>query len=199
MIRDLAQPEDCLYYRACLKLDKDFPSSVDATLRLMGVAGVPDGQPLYQTYGAQTPRSDGNGPLWLDLILYNWAKDGKVMGRYLALDSKQSDQYCEVSAARDQLPLGSWFSLEMKVKLNTPGKRDGELRVWIDGKEVLTCTQAFFRTTNRVRLRSVLDQARLDSHLHFKTGGCLWVDNLVVARQYIGPPTQNIRRSGGVF
>ena len=187
MIRDLAQPEDCLYYRACLKLGKDFPSSVDAALRLMGVAGVRDGQATYQTYGAQTPRSVGGGPFWLDLMLCNWVKDGKIMRRYLALDSKQTDQYYEVSAAGDQVPLGRWFSLEMKVKLNTPGRRDGELRVWIDGKEMLTCTQAFFRTTDRVHIRSVLDQARLDSHLHFKTGGQLWVDNLVVARQYIGP------------
>jgi hypothetical protein len=193
MIRDLAQPEDCLYYRACLKLDNDFPNSVDAALRLMGVAGVRDGQPTYQTYGAQTPRSDGSGPFWLDLMLHNWIKDGQVVWRYLALDSKQTDQYYEVSAAGDQLPLGRWFSLEMKVKLNTPGKRKGELRVWIDDKEVLTCTQAFFRSTDRVHIRSVLDQARLDSHLHFKTAGHVWVDNLVVARQYIGPMTRNTR------
>ena len=193
MIRDLAQPEDCLYYRACVKFDKDFPSSVDAALRLMGVAGVRDGQPTYQTYGAQTPRSDGSGPFWLDLMFYHWIKDGQVVWRYLALDSRQTDQSYEVSAAGDQLPLGRWFSLEMKVKLNTPGKRDGELRVWIDGREVLTCTQVFFRTTDRVHIRSVLDQARLDSHLHFKTGGHVWVDNLVVARKYIGPLTRNTR------
>ena len=90
--------------------------------------------------------------------------------------------------AGDQLPLGRWFSLEMKVKLNTPGQRDGELRVWIDGREVLTCTQAYLRSFDRVHIRSVLDQARLDSHLHFKSDGHIWVDNLVVARQYIGPP-----------
>ncbi len=87
--------------------------------------------------------------------------------------------------------VGRWFSLEMKVKLNTPGKRDGELRVWIDGKEALTCAQAFFRSIGAVHIRSVLDQARLDSNLHFKTSGHLWVDNLVVARRYIGP------RNGG--
>ncbi len=187
MIRDLTQPEDCLYYRAYLKLGADFPSSVDAALRLMGVAGVRDGQPTYQTYGAETPRSHGAGPFWLDLIFHNWVKDGQVMRRYLALDSKQTDDYCEVATTDSLLPLGRWFSLEMKVKLNSPGKRDGELRVWIDGREALTCTQAFFRSTGAVHIRSVLDQARLDSNLHFKTAGHLWVDNLVVARQYIGP------------
>ena len=193
MIRDLAQPEDCLYYRACVKLDDDFPSSVDAALRLMGVAGVPDGQSTYQTFGAQTPRPEGAGPFWLDLVVHNWVKDGRVMRRYLALDSKQTDHYYELSTTPDQLPLGRWFSLEMKVKLNTPGQHDGELRVWIDGKEALTCTQAFFRSTGTVHIRSVLDQARLDSHLLFKTGGHVWVDNLVVARQYIGPMAQHIR------
>jgi hypothetical protein len=76
----------------------------------------------------------------------------------------------------------------MKVRLNTPGRRDGELRVWIDGREVLTCTQVFFRSSERVHIRSVLDQARLDSHLHFRSDGQIWVDNVVVARQYIGPP-----------
>jgi hypothetical protein len=126
-------------------------------------------------------------------MLYNWVKGGKLMWRYLALDSKQTDQHYEIAAAGNQVPLGCWFSLEMKVKLNMPGKRDGEIRVWIDGREVLTCTQAFFRSTERVHIRSVLDQARLDSHLHFKTGGHVWVDNLVVAGQYIGPLTQNIR------
>jgi len=58
---------------------------------------------------------------------------------------------------------------------------------------VLTCTQALFRTTDRVHIRSVLDQARLDGHLHFKTGGYLWVDNVVVARKYVGPITRNTR------
>jgi len=38
-----------------------------------------------------------------------------------------------------------------------------------------------------VAIRSVLDEARLDSNPHFKTAGHLWVDDLVVARQYIGP------------
>lgn len=187
MIRDLPRGEDTVYYRACLKLPEDFPSSVDAALRLMAVSGVRDGQPTFQTFGAQTPRPDGAGPFWLDVIFHNWVRNGEVMRRYLVLDSKHTDNYYELSASQKLLPLGRWFTLEMKVKLNTPGKPDGELRVWLDGKEVLTGTQAFFRSTDSVHIRSVQDQARLDSHLQFKTGGHFWVDNLVVARKYIGP------------
>ena len=72
------------------------------------------------------------------------------------------------------------------VKLNTPGRRNGAIRVWQDGQEVFRHTQLPIRKTGSVKIRSVEDQCRIDSR-RFTAPARFGVDNLVVARAYIGP------------
>lgn len=40
-----------------------------------------------------------------------------------------------------------WYKLEIEVKANTPGVRDGEVRVWVDGNLVLNRTNMNLRGT----------------------------------------------------
>jgi len=187
MIRDLPAGEEVLYQRAYLKVPRKMPPNADHAVRIMGVTGVKDGTPTWQPYGARTPRSDGTGPFWLDLILVNFERRGKILSRKLVLQSQKTDTLYEVPGAEGKLPIDKWFCVEMKVKLNTPGEKDGELRLWVDGKEVLTVMQASFRSTRAVKIRSVQDEARGDTHHPFPDDYDFLVDNIVVARKYIGP------------
>ena len=181
MSYDLPAGEEVLYQRVYLKL----PATLSGeTTRLMSVTGVPDGQPTYQTYGAETPA--GQDPFWAVLALYNHERDGKIRNRHLRLMLKTTDYQFVLSGTRNALSVDRWFCLEMMVKLNAPGLRDGQIRVWQDGAEVFRHTQLPIRKTDSVKIRSVEDQCRIDSR-RFTRPTRFWVDNLVVAGEYIGP------------
>ncbi|HKS99615.1 MAG TPA: hypothetical protein VJT31_08820, partial [Rugosimonospora sp.] len=49
-------------------------------------------------------------------------------------------------------PTGKWFSVQQYVRLNQPGHDDGEIRVWLDGTQVLDKTGLTFRTTGQLRI-----------------------------------------------
>ena len=80
-----------------------------------------------------------------------------------------------------------WYCIEQHVKLNTPGRHDGVLQVWIDG------VPAFERRD--IRVRDVDDLHIEEIWLNVYHGGTavsphdqhLFIDNIVVARRYIGP------------
>ncbi len=184
MTYDLPAAEEEIYQRVYLKLP---PRISGETTRLMAVTGVPDGEPTYQTYGAETPA--GQGPFWGVLALYNSERDGKIRNRHLRLMLKTTDYHFVLSGTKNTLPVDRWFCLEMMVKLNTPGCRDGKIRVWQDGTEVFRHTQLPIRKTDSIKIRSVHDQCRIDNR-RFAGPTRFWVDNLVVARAYIGPMRQ---------
>ena len=181
MTYDLPAGEEVLYQRVYLKLPAELSGE---TTRLMGVTGVPDEEPTYQTYGAETPA--GQNPFWVVLALYNHEKDGKIQNRHLRLMLKTTDYQFVLSGTNNTLPVDRWFCLEMMVKLNTPGRRNGEIRVWQDGAEMFRHTQLPIRKADSIKIRSVHDQCRIDSR-RFTGPTRFWVDNLVVASAYIGP------------
>ena len=181
MTYGLPAGEEVLYQRAYLKLPAELSGE---TTRLMAVTGVPDGEPTYQTYGSDT--HTGRDPFWVVLGLCNIERDGKIRNRHLRLMLKKTDYQFVLSGTKNALPVDRWFCLEMMVKLNTPGRRNGEIRVWQDGAEVFHHTQLPIRKTDSVKIRSVEDQCRIDSR-RFTRPTRFWVDNLVVANAYIGP------------
>jgi hypothetical protein len=81
--------------------------------------------------------------------------------------------------------LGQWYSYELMVRANTPGKRDGRIACWLDGKLVADFPN--------LRLRDVatLTIDEFDISLHVKSNTIAvakkWVDNVVAATSYIGP------------
>jgi hypothetical protein len=80
-----------------------------------------------------------------------------------------------------------WYCIEQYVKLNTPGQSDGILRVWVDGKRTLDKRDIRFRDTVQLKIERVwmnvfhggTTKSHQDQHLY--------IDNVVIARQYIGP------------
>ena len=81
---------------------------------------------------------------------------------------------------------GEWVSIEMRVKLNTPGQDDGEITYWADGE------MALHREGLNVRggyTATTINVAMLDTYWN---GGAVeeglkrWYDNVVVATEPIG-------------
>lgn len=83
-----------------------------------------------------------------------------------------------------------WYCIEQYLRLNTPGQSDGVLQAWVDGKRVLN--------RNNLNLRLVSELKIEKFWISIYHGGTavspydqdLYIDNLVVARQYIGPMSQ---------
>lgn len=80
-----------------------------------------------------------------------------------------------------------WYVIEQHVKLNTLGKNDGVLEVWVDGQLALTRTDIRLRDRDGVRIEEVW--------LNFFHGGTAsapsdmhaYIDGVVIAKRYIGP------------
>ncbi len=80
-----------------------------------------------------------------------------------------------------------WTCLEQYVKLNTPGKKDGVLRAWVDGRRAFEKTDLRYRQVDRLKIEKVWMNVYhggtqvVDRDVH------LYIDNVVIARQYVGP------------
>jgi hypothetical protein len=78
-----------------------------------------------------------------------------------------------------------WYCYELMVKANTPGQRDGRVAAWIDGTLIADFPNLRMRDTSSLKI----DQILLGLHAPGNTDGAdhKWYDNLVVAKDYIGP------------
>ncbi len=54
------------------------------------------------------------------------------------------------------LPRGRWVAVDQEVVLNTPGRSDGVLRVWLDGKLSLESRNVAFRADKGAAVRGIL-------------------------------------------
>ncbi|MDR0472570.1 MAG: hypothetical protein LBH43_02695 [Treponema sp.] len=81
--------------------------------------------------------------------------------------------------------LNRWYCYEFMVQANTPGKKDGRIACWIDGKLIADFTNMRLRDINSLKID------RLDLGLHIKTNTnsktVKYYDNVVIAKSYIGP------------
>lgn len=86
------------------------------------------------------------------------------------------------------LPKGRWHAVELMLKANQPGKRDGEVAVWLDG--TLLGHWAGFRYRDIHELK--INMVHLAFYLHERNPSgfyTLFHDDVVVATNYIGPKT----------
>jgi hypothetical protein len=73
------------------------------------------------------------------------------------------------------------------VKLNTPGEKDGVLRVWIDGRPAFEKTDLRFRHTPELRIEQVWMNVYHGGREPSPHDQHLYIDNVVIARKYVGP------------
>lgn len=92
------------------------------------------------------------------------------------------------------LQAGRWYCFEMMIKANTVGRRDGELRMWVDGKPVALYTGMRFRDTPNLRINQFIYSAYVGGKWVSRRSQRLWDDQVVVARSYIGPMTFPVQK-----
>jgi hypothetical protein len=80
-------------------------------------------------------------------------------------------------------PLGKWLCVEQRVALNTPGKADGELAVWVDGQLYEHYRGFRWRSSESVSIKRI----GLQVYVHeARRTNRVWIDDLVVSTGYVG-------------
>lgn len=82
-----------------------------------------------------------------------WMQDGSI-----STDTRLPDTAASWNRSRDDMrwPLGKWVKVEQELVLNTPGKADGTLRLWVDGKLRIDRGGVAFRTSAQTSIDGVL-------------------------------------------
>ena len=102
-------------------------------------------------------------------------------------NSSQAGNFGADFIARPDLTpaLERWYCYEYMLQANTPGQRDGRIRVWLDGELVADFGNLRFRDEAKLKI----DRFGLSFHIGSNPKGEThkWYDNVVAATQHIGP------------
>ncbi len=136
---DLGIKLDRLYYGYRFKMPENFEFIKGG--KLPGVAGGKGNA------GGQVPTGrDG----WSVRMMW----DGKGRLVQYVYHPEQKGQYGDVLYldTGGAIELGVWHTVQTLVELNTPGKHNGRIITWLDGKKVLTKEKMRFRDVNRLKI-----------------------------------------------
>jgi len=196
-----AEPED-VYFRYYLRLGDNWDQTVQGG-KLPGIAG---------TYGRAG--WGGRRPSETDSSKFGWSARGLFnltipdgnnplqqttpIGSYVYhLDQSGSFGSSETwnQGPGAYLSRNRWYCVEHHVKMNTVGQADGVVRGWVDGRLTYERTNYRFRSVNDLKVQEIW--------MNFYHGGTIpspyeqhaYVDNVVIAKSYIGPLASSRPRS----
>lgn len=169
---------DLCFYRVYCKLPEDF------AVRAMHGWSITATAPGVSALGGAGQRPNGKDKFTLTI-------DNMVENISLYTYHPEQPKWGTSHRTGFSMEKGKWQSIELMLKANEPGKRDGEIAVWLDGK-LLSHWAGF-------RYRDVPELAISMIHLVFYFGQnkgnppgyhTMFHDDVVVAKSYIGPMVQ---------
>ena len=121
-----------------------------------------------------------------------WDNDpwGQSTGQGGSCRTEPTNLFCAVATNLGFLVRERWYSIEHFIKMNTPGKPDGVIRGWVDGKLAFEKTNMIWRLPGHQNLH--VRTAWLDVYKGGSYGNCtdsdIWLDQMVLATDApIGP------------
>jgi fibronectin type 3 domain-containing protein len=112
------------------------------------------------------------------------ARIGLDSSRHLRLSYFHNGNYYSTTSAT-VLNLDTWYSVEIKVKVDSDSTGDGEIRVYLNGSEINDLT-----LTNLIHDGySTIDGIAVGFIDGYRTSGTIFVDSVIFATNYIGPGT----------
>ena len=176
-----SEPEK-IYFRYYLRFGNDWDPARGG--KLPGIGG---------TYGRAgwggRPSNGRNG--WSARGLFKRQLGGKTPVGYYCYHADMKGRYgsnwiWDVEK-RGYLENNRWYCIEQYVKMNTPGKNDGILRGWVDGQPAFEKTDVRMRDVNTLRIETVWLNVYLGGSWVARSDHHLYIDNVVIAHDYIGP------------
>ena len=182
------EPQESLYLRYYIRFEPGFDFVKGG--KLPGLAGG-----AANTGGHKPNGTDG----WSARVM--WRGDGKIV-QYVYHPDQPGDYGEDFDWNYGGCPRffkpGQWQCLETYVRMNSPGKKDGVIRSWLDGEPALEVMNLRFRDTSSLKI----DKMVFDTF--FGGGDPSWAtprdqfaffDNFVMAKNYIGPDQEAPRKT----
>jgi hypothetical protein len=177
-----SEPEE-IYFRYYLRLADDWDAEVQGG-KLPGISG---------TYGRAgwggRPVNGKDG--WSARGLFLRKQDGRTpIGYYVyhvEMKGKYGSHWAWDKDGLGHLENNRWYAIEQYVKLNTPGKNDGVMRAWVDGKLAFEKTDVRMRDVPELRIELVWLNVYQGGTKPAASDEHVFIDDVVIARQYIGP------------
>jgi hypothetical protein len=183
-----SEPEE-IYFRYYLRLADDWNQTLQGG-KLPGISGT------YGIAGWGGRRSNGSngwsarGAFDLTIPKQNPLAGTTPIGTYCYhadMKGNYGDIWLWQKGYRGFLENNRWYCLEQYLKLNTPGKKDGILRAWVDGQPAFEKTDIRFRLVDKLKIEQIWMNVYHGGTKPSPYDQHLYVDNVVIARKYIGP------------
>jgi len=176
-----AEPE-AIYWRYYLRFGDDWDPAKGG--KLPGIGG---------TYGRAgwggRPSNGRNG--WSARGQFGGRKEGRTPIGFYCYHADMKGKYGSAWFwTRNGLGLlqnNRWYCIEQYAKLNTPGKNDGILRGWVDGKLAFEKTDVRMRDVDSLKIENIWINVYHGGSWVAESDDHLYIDNVVIARNYIGP------------
>lgn len=84
---------------------------------------------------------------------FMWRRQGQ--GEVYAYLPSSQDHGTSLGRGAWSFKPGVWHHIEQEVSLNQPGKANGQVKVWLDGKSVFTNNQLTFRTADSLKINGL--------------------------------------------
>lgn len=182
------------YFRYYVRFGDDWGSDVDGG-KLPGLSGT------YGRAGWGGRDTDGHNGWNMRMTFAPNAPPGHpgrdlvAVGSEAALPPQRTSVGLENAAPRwpwtngflGVLEKNRWYCIEQHVRLNSPDASDGVFEAWVDGERAIARSNIDFRYDSGLRIQEIwldiyhggIAPAAREQHLY--------IDNVVVARRYIGP------------
>jgi hypothetical protein len=189
--------DDVAYFRLHYRLQDGFSMGTCNQLKLFGIRG---GATIEDTYGGAGTAPDGTDKFSallgihnaMDLHFYYYHPDQP--GIY----GENTD--CDLGGTVFTFSPGRWYCLELMLKANTAGQRDGALKAWVDDTLVGQVDNLRFRDAQGMKLRrfTVLSYfGGAGDQNTSPTDQQTFVDNVVISHQRVGC-LGSVARDGGI-
>jgi hypothetical protein len=94
---------------------------------------------------------------------------------------------------------GRWYCVEFMVKCNSPGRPDGEIALWIDGRRLAQHKGVNWRSSAKLKLNAFWLMLYVTEHsAKRRKVNAVCFDDVVVATAYVGPPARRQARPAPV-
>jgi hypothetical protein len=185
---EIGHEPDEIYFRYYLRFGDDWETvyggkmpGISGTYGRAGWGGRPsDGTNGWSARGSFSVMPPSGNPLDETVPMGHYVYHADMDGTYGDIDLWQRDY-------RGYLEKNRWTCVEQYLKLNTPGQNDGILRSWVDGRLAYERTNWRWRDVESLKIERIWMNVYHGGTLPAAQDSFLYIDNVVIASQYIGP------------
>ena len=182
------EPQE-VFFRYYLRLGHDWNQTVEGG-KMPGISGT------YGRAGWGGRRTNGTkGWSARGAFFQTIGKDNPLAGRHpigtYCYHADQKGTYGDLwiwnLGYRGYLSSNRWYCIEQYLKMNTPGKKDGVIKAWVDGRLAFEKIDIRFRHVPTLKIEQIWLNVYHGGKKPSPYDQHVFIDNVVIARKYIGP------------